>query len=86
MRAVVATALLLAAASSGASAQADPYRFCALYGNGGDLGGIRSCYFMTEEACRATLSGLGGLCIPNPFYTGPAPAPAAARRGKKPTA
>ena len=76
MRAVLVAVVLLAAGSSFDAAKADPYRFCALFGNGGDLGGIRSCYFMTEEACRATLSGIGGLCLPNPFYTGAAAGPA----------
>jgi hypothetical protein len=48
-------------------AQADPYRWCAQYG--GRNGGT-NCYFMTIGQCQAAVSGLGGFCRPNPFYTG----------------
>jgi len=81
MRVALAALLLLAAGLSFDAAKADPYRWCALFGNGGDLGGIRSCYFMTEQQCRATLSGLGGTCLLNPWYTGPSE-PAPVRRGR----
>ena len=48
-------------------AAADPYKWCALYtGNHG-----MNCGFITIEQCRATVSGLGGFCEPNQFYTGP---------------
>ncbi len=50
-------------------ATADPYKWCAQYGGKG--GGGTNCGFVTLEQCRATLSGMGGLCEPNPFYTGP---------------
>jgi hypothetical protein len=50
-------------------AQADPYRWCAQYG-GGRSGGGTNCYFMTLQQCRAAISGNGGFCRPNPFYTG----------------
>ena len=49
---------------------ADPYRWCAVY-SGGDIGGGRNCGFVTLEQCRATISGIGGICEPNGFYTGP---------------
>jgi hypothetical protein len=52
------------------SASADPYRWCAEYGNRGGGGGT-NCYFVTWEQCRAAISGNGGLCRPNLFYTGP---------------
>lgn len=46
---------------------ADPYKWCAVYsGNGG-----QNCGFVTIEQCRATVSGVGGFCSPNQFYTGP---------------
>jgi len=46
-------------------AAADPYKWCAQYsGNTG-----RNCGFVTIEQCRATVSGIGGFCEPNPFYT-----------------
>ena len=61
---------MLAAGLPGGEARADPYRWCADY-SGGGLGGARNCYFITLEQCRATVSGAGGTCTPNPFYTGP---------------
>lgn len=48
---------------------ADPYKWCAQYGPGGDGG--RNCGFRTFEQCMATVSGIGGFCEPNTFYTGP---------------
>jgi len=49
--------------------RADPYRWCAEYGNG-DSGGGTNCYFVTLEQCRATVSGNGGFCRQNGFYDG----------------
>jgi Protein of unknown function (DUF3551) len=46
-------------------AAADPYKWCANYRNGGS-----NCGFTTFEQCRATVSGVGGSCDPNQFYTG----------------
>lgn len=72
MRIAFATALtLIAVASTGGAAKADPYPWCAIFS--GDLGGVRSCYYFTVEQCRATVSGVGGFCQPNPWYTGAAP-------------
>lgn len=62
--ALTAVALLMPAA-----AHADPYKWCAQYG--GRDGGARNCGFLTLEQCRATISGAGGFCEPNQFYTGP---------------
>jgi hypothetical protein len=36
------------------------------------MGGASNCGFITLEQCRATVSGIGGFCVPNQFYTGPA--------------
>jgi Protein of unknown function (DUF3551) len=47
-------------------AAADPYKWCANYRNGGT-----NCGFITFEQCQATVSGVGGSCGPNQFYTGP---------------
>jgi hypothetical protein len=58
---------LLAAASTFDSVQADPYPWCA--DQRGDQGGT-NCGFVTLEQCRATVSGIGGYCVPNPFYDG----------------
>jgi hypothetical protein len=46
-------------------AAADPYKWCAVERNGGT-----NCGFTTIEQCRATVSGIGGFCQPNSFYTG----------------
>jgi hypothetical protein len=50
-------------------AKADPYRWCAEYA-GGTRGGSTSCYFVTLEQCRASVSGVGGFCRENGFYDG----------------
>ncbi len=52
-----------------ASSHADPYRWCAEYGGRG--GGGTNCGFVTLRQCEATVSGIGGFCVPNQFYTGP---------------
>jgi hypothetical protein len=77
-----ALAIATAVSDGEARAQADPYRWCADYAYGG-LGGAKNCYFLTLEQCRATVSGVGGNCTPNPFYTGPSddrPRPARPQR------
>jgi len=51
------------------SAKADPYPWCAQY-SGGGLGGASNCFFKTFQQCRAAVSGVGGFCNHNPFYTG----------------
>ena len=66
--AALATALLPA------SGRADPYKWCAVYGSG--MGGSSNCGFVTIEQCRATVHGMGGFCVVNQFYTGPAARPA----------
>jgi Protein of unknown function (DUF3551) len=60
-------------------ATADPYKWCAVYG--GEDGGGTNCGFVTIEQCRATISGMGGFCEPNQFYTGPDKRPA--KRARK---
>jgi hypothetical protein len=55
-------------------AAAIEYPWCAQYSGMG--GGGRNCGFSTIEQCRATLSGMGGSCEPNLFYTGPTERPA----------
>jgi hypothetical protein len=68
MRLVFAAAAMLIASSAIGEARADPYRWCAEYGGG--RGGGTNCYFVTLEQCRAAISGNGGFCRPNTFYTG----------------
>jgi Protein of unknown function (DUF3551) len=75
MRFLIAALLAAAAVSSTAPAAKaapayDPYPWCAEYG-GGRGGGGTNCYFMTWQQCMAALSGNGGLCRHNTFYTGP---------------
>ena len=46
----------------------------------GDNGfGASNCGFLTIEQCRATVSGIGGFCVPNQFYN----PRKAAKRGDK---
>jgi hypothetical protein len=75
MSAILAAFVLLAPTAS----HADPYKWCAQYGGRGDGG--RNCGFVTWEQCMATVSGIGGFCERNLFYTGPG---GPDRRHKKP--
>ena len=52
-----------------ATGHADPYRWCAQYG--ARRGGATNCGFVTFRQCQETVSGIGGFCVPNQFYTGP---------------
>jgi uncharacterized protein DUF3551 len=69
MRIILPALAILLGSSLFAPSKADPYAWCAEY-TGGGLGGSSNCYFTTLEQCRATVSGVGGYCSPNPFYTG----------------
>jgi len=64
--ALIAAGVTLAAAVPSIS-HADPYRWCAQY-TGRDA--ARNCGFVTYGQCRASVSGVGGYCEENPFYTG----------------
>jgi hypothetical protein len=66
---VVALACLSVPTASDAQ-RYDPYRWCAQYGGFGGDGG-RNCGFLTIEQCQAAISGVGGYCTPNQFYSGP---------------
>ena len=74
--ALIAATLLPAAFSPSAAHAApyDPYRWCAVYS--GDMGGGTNCGFITLKQCRDTVSGIGGFCALNQFYTGPEERPA----------
>ena len=67
---------LVGFAISASSATADPYPWCANYGTPGGT----NCGFVTIEQCRATISGMGGFCEPNQFYTGLENLPAVRKR------
>ena len=58
--------------AAGASAQIY-YPWCANYGSPGGS----NCGFSTHEQCMATVSGMGGSCDPNPWYTPPSRNPSA---------
>ena len=70
MRIAIATLAFLIVGATMSSATADPYRWCAQYAG---RSGATNCYFMTLQQCQATVSGIGGFCRPNPFYTGDGP-------------
>ncbi len=70
------TSLILAALAALAvfaptASQAIEYPWCAQYGPGGDGG--RNCGFSTFQQCLATVSGIGGFCERNTFYTAEKP-------------
>ena len=63
----LATLLITLAIDSGQnSANADPYRWCAMY----RAKGATNCYFVTLQQCQAAIAGMGGFCQPNNFYDG----------------
>jgi hypothetical protein len=76
----LAVAIGLAASFFAGMAAAEPYKWCASYGTTTGGGGS-NCGFVTLEQCRATVSGIGGSCNVNPFYTGPEERPA--KRARK---
>jgi hypothetical protein len=52
-----------------ASAQsAYSYPWCARYYKEGTP---TSCYFTSYQQCRASVSGIGGLCFQSPYYHAP---------------
>jgi hypothetical protein len=55
-----------------ASAQSPTsYPWCARYYKEGTP---TSCYFTSYQQCRASVSGIGGLCFQSPYYHAPAAA------------
>jgi hypothetical protein len=66
-----AVVFLASLAASGRPAAAIEYPWCAEY-SGEDGGGGRNCGFSTLQQCMATVSGMGGGCVRNLFYEGPA--------------
>jgi Protein of unknown function (DUF3551) len=46
--------------------EARDYPWCAQYGPT-----TRNCGFMTFQQCLATISGIGGSCVPNYMYQPP---------------
>ena len=62
---VVAAVIGVSLISMVGTANADPYKWCAVFTQGGT-----NCGFVTFEQCQATISGIGGSCDPNPSFTG----------------
>ncbi|MEA3025887.1 MAG: hypothetical protein QOF91_1172 [Alphaproteobacteria bacterium] len=69
MRVAIAALFSLFVAPGVGPAKADPYRWCAQYGGFGG-GGVESCYYLTLEQCRASVSGIGGWCRESGWYDG----------------
>jgi hypothetical protein len=61
-------AVLALSAGMGTGAQAQNYPWCAYY-NMGDQ--AVNCGFVSREQCMATVSGIGGFCMPNNTYQPP---------------
>jgi hypothetical protein len=74
---LVAMVARLVAASARPSAAMVIYPWCAEYG-GKSFGG-ENCGFVNFKQCLATVSGVGGFCKPNPWYTPYPPPPSGAR-------
>jgi hypothetical protein len=68
VQSVIVAAVLIAATSASQAQTAYDYPWCALRG---DRSGGQSCYFTSYRQCMQTLSGIGGTCIPSPYYRGP---------------
>jgi Protein of unknown function (DUF3551) len=64
--ATLASVVALDARPSAAQYAAQYYPYCARYFGRGDGG--TSCYFSTRAQCRASVSGVGGICVDNPWY------------------
>jgi hypothetical protein len=74
--------LLIMMAAHPTTAPADPYRWCAELGGGGE-GSFTNCYFVTRAQCEATVVGVGGFCRQNMFYDGERVNSAEDRRSKR---
>lgn len=74
---VLLPAIVIAALGTAASAQAQPqgryYPWCAWYDDW-----TYNCGFQTVGQCWETISGVGGVCRPNPY-----PAPPESRRPRR---
>jgi hypothetical protein len=64
--AAILTAAAFTAFAPATPASAAEYPWCAQYG--GRDGG-RNCGFTSFQQCMATVSGIGGFCERNQFYT-----------------
>jgi Protein of unknown function (DUF3551) len=67
MSVLVALMLLTTAAMAPRPAAAHNYPWCATYYDSSR--GMKQCAFATYEQCLVTVSGIGGHCSTNPFYS-----------------
>ena len=77
---VVAGAIAGLAAFTSPAAAAIEYPWCAQYSSEDGDGG-KNCGFVSWEQCMQTVRGIGGDCVRNLFYEGPARPPA--KRARK---
>ena len=56
-RGALRDAVTVSIAGATLPAQADPYRWCGVFGGG--EASVTNCYFVTIEQCRASMSGNG---------------------------
>ena len=75
---VLALALGVTMTADAAAQRRIIYPWCAFYNV---MGGVTECFFHNLEQCRASVSGVGGFCSPNPAYVEPPP-PARRKRVK----
>lgn len=65
----MAAGIMLAPQAVSSAHASDRYPWCAVYSE--RTVGATNCGFMTLAQCRATISGIGGMCEPNPAYVSP---------------
>jgi Protein of unknown function (DUF3551) len=82
LAASVAAGLAAVASFTTGTAHADPYKWCAVL-NMGDA--AYNCGFVTLEQCRASVSGVGGFCELNQFYSEPGRKPEKSMRQRRPS-
>ena len=63
-------AIMLAAETGAATAQSGRY-YPWCFRNDRTQSSSLSCFYMTRDQCLATLSGLGGACVENPYLLPP---------------
>jgi hypothetical protein len=65
----VVTAALVGETQIGNAQSPYSYPWCAILpGAGSGSGGAMSCYYTSWDQCKATMAGIGGLCIESPYY------------------
>lgn len=78
--ATLALGFTLSPQATGEAQAGIEYPWCAVYSE--STVGATNCGFSTLAQCRATISGVGGMCMPNPAYVGPPPRAQPKRRSQ----